>query len=512
TKPVSTPTASEVSVAASKAQPSPAASVPPALSTSAAKPAPSPATVRSGRKPLIIGAIAAIAVGGILLLGFVGWRVLFHKSDPQKIVEKPLEKPEIPQDPAGDLPPDPGTLAKPDPQPEPKPEPRPEPKPDPKPNPATTAVASSLSKVKVPGDAATIAKAIELCKDGGTVEIAGGNYHESIQITKSISLIAEPSAVMEYDNSNVITARGPIKVTLRNLQIKNPTVDAKLPAEKSPALVVIYEGAEVHFDACALEKSTGDGVSAVKKAYVKFSNSKIRDNRGYGVNVRDASRVEMSFSDVRKNGSSGIAIMNGGSKGALDNNTTIAENFKNGVELGNGASLECKGVTINQNKQVGLVVEASGSKAQLDASCVISDNKHGIGVTNSASLVLANSKLEGNNEDGLFVESGGTVEIDNCEFKSNGPVGAYLVNGASSAMRISKSIFTSHSDAGIAVVEGKGVVSECRFSGNKMAIFYGEKSSGRSAGNLIHPGPLEEVLILEKAGDVRLENNTINPP
>ncbi len=442
----------------------------------------------------------------------MGWRVLFHKSDPQKIVEKPVEKPKIPQDPADDPPPDPGTLAKPDPQPEPRPEPRPEPNPDPKPNPATTAVASSLSKVKVPGDAATIAKAIELCKDGGTVEIAGGTYHESIQITKSISLVADPSAVMEYDKSNVITARGPIKVTLRNLQIKNPLDDAKKPVTESPALVVIYEGAEVHFDACALEKSNGDGVSVVKKAFARFSNSKIRDNRGNGVNVRDASRVEMSFSDVRKNGSSGVCIMNGGSKGTLGNGTTIAENSKNGVELANGASLECKGVTITQNKQVGLVVEASGSKALLDASCVISDNKHGIGVTNSASLVLANSKLEGNKDDGLFVESGGTVEIDGSEFKSNGPYGAYLVNGSSSTMRISKSVFSAHSESGVVVVEGKGEVNNCRFSDNIVAIYYGEKSSGRSAGNLIHPGPLKDVVILDKAGDVRLENNTIDPP
>jgi len=378
--------------------------------------------------------------------------------------------------------------------------------------PPVEAVANSLLKVKVPEDAKTIAKAIELCKDGGTVEIAGGTYRESIQLNKSISLIAASSAVLEYDKSNVITAHGPIKVTLRNLQIKNPLGDAKLPADKSPALVVIYEGAVVHFDACELEKSNGDGVSVVKKAGVKFSNSRIHDNRGYGVNVRDGSSVEMSFSEVRKNGSSGISIENDGSKGTLGTGTTIAENSRNGVEVGNGATLECKGVTITQNKKNGLVVQVSGSKAVLDAACVITDNEHGIGVINSAGLVMSNSKLEGNKEDGLFVESGGTVEIDTCEFKSNGPVGAYLVNGTSSTMRITKTSFSSHSDSGVAVVEGNGKVSECRFSGNKMAIFYGGKSSGRFTGNIIHPGPLEVVLILENAGDVRTENNTIAPP
>jgi len=379
--------------------------------------------------------------------------------------------------------------------------------------PPVEAVANSLLKVKVPEDAKTIAKAIELCKDGGTVEIAGGTYRESIQLNKSISLIAASSAVLEYDKSNVITAHGPIKVTLRNLQIKNPLGDAKLPADKSPALVVIYEGAVVHFDACELEKSNGDGVSVVKKAGVKFSNSRIHDNRGYGVNVRDGSSVEMSFSEVRKNGSSGISIVNGGSKGTLGNNTIIKENSTNGVEVGNGATLECKGVTITQNEKSGLTVETIGTKVKLESSCVISENKqHGIIAADAVRLTMSDSTCSDNKDYGLHLTKGAAAEITSCHFKSNGLMGIYQEIGTSGTVKVSKTDFKSHLQAAVVVGEGTGEVADCVFSANTLAVLFDENAGGIATGNRIKPGPLAEVLIMENPAKVRAENNTIDPP
>jgi serine/threonine protein kinase len=491
----------EVSAASPTARPAPAAPVPPVISTAVAKPAQSPVSspaARSGRQPMVL---AAIAAGVLMLLGFVGWRVMSRPSEPAKVAKTPVEKPDIPQEPTGEPPTDPGVPAKPEPQPEPRPDP------------ATPAVASSSSTVKVPGDAATLAKAIELCKEGGTVEIAGGTYRESIQLIKSISLVANPSAVLEHDKSNVIVASGPIKVTLRNLQIKNPSEDAKLPPDKSPALVMIVEGAEVHFDGCVLEGSSGDGISVVKKASALFSNTRIHDNRGYGVNVRDASRVEMSLSEVRKNGFSGISMMSAGSKGTLGNGTTVAENSRNGVEVGNGASLEGKGVTITQNHKSGLAMQSSGSKAVLDASCVFSSNgQHGIIASDAIRLTLSNSTCSENKEHGLYLTKGAAAEITSCHFKSNGVVGIYQDLGTSGTMRISRTDFHSHAEAGVVVGEGNGEVADCVFTANKMAILFGENAGGSATGNRIQPGPLEEVLILESPGKVRVENNTIDLP
>ena len=231
------------------------------------------------------------------------------------------------------------------------------------------------------------------------------------------------------------------------------------------------------------------------------------------MNVRDASRVEMSLSEVRKNGFSGISIVNGGSKGTLGNSTTIAENSKNGVEVGNGASLEGKGVTISENHKSGLAMQSSGSKAALEASCVFSSNgEHGIIASDAARLTLSNSTCSENKEHGLYLTKGAAAEITSCHFKSNGVVGIYQDLGTSGTLKVSKTDFQSHAEAGVVVGEGSGDVSDCVFSANKMAVLFGENAGGSATGNRIQPGPLADVLIMETPAKVRAENNTIDPP
>ena len=61
----------------------------------------------------------------------------------------------------------------------------------------------------------------------------------------------------------------------------------------------------------------------------------------------------------------------------------------------------------------------------------------------------------------------------------------------------------------MAIVGGNGKVTGCEFNNNPMAIFYGEASSGSATGNMVHPGPVEETIVTEKAGDVTLQDNAV---
>jgi hypothetical protein len=440
----------------------------------AENPTPPPASPPKAKKP----PVAAIAAAGVVLLGGASW-FLFPRSG------KPA-------------PPPPANAAS-------------VPVAAVTPAPRKTESGTSRAIVKVPGDTTSLAEAVSLCDPGGTIEIAGGTHTEPLVLTKSVSLVSKSAAVFEDGGvgSSLVTARGPIQVTLRGIQIKNTERQPSADIDSSPSLVLITDGASVSFDGCFIEGSVGNGVSLADKASATFSNCRVRKNRGYGINVSSGSRIEVSLSGIEQNGRSGIAILNVGSTVTLAGGATVSTNSQNGVEVANGGVLRANGAEINGNAKVGLVVEGSGSEALLESSCVISGNrKYGAGTINGGRLVMSGGTVEDNSENGIYVESGGQAGIDSSRFKSNGAIGIYLVGGTSSALTLSKCTFDSHSDAGVAVVGGTGKVSECEFTNNMMAVFFGKDASGSATGNTVDPGPIENALVIENAGEVILRDNT----
>jgi hypothetical protein len=364
-----------------------------------------------------------------------------------------------------------------------------------------------MATVKVPGDAKSVDEALKRCKDGGTIEIGGGTHTKAIHLTKSVSLVATTSAVFDSREltSNMIVASGPIEVTLRNIQIKNTLGEVKA----TPALVLIKNGASIHFDGCVIEKSNGDGVALADQASAKFSHSPVRNNHGNGIKVSGASKLDISLSEVRENGLSGIVLENAGSIAKLGSGTKIEANSKSGVEVGKGAVIQCSGVTIDGNGKVGLVVDGSGSQARLESSCVISNNKKfGVSVSQAGRVVMTDSTVEENLENGLYAASGAQVDITSCHFKSNGKVGVGLLD-QSTRITIAKTDFTAHAELAAAFEQGTATVTDCTFADNTAAIYFGQGARGAATGNTISPGPLDKTLILEEAGEVKLDRNTI---
>jgi serine/threonine protein kinase len=369
-----------------------------------------------------------------------------------------------------------------------------------------------LSLVKVPDDAASIGAALLRCKDGGTIEIGAGSRSEAIVLTKSVSLVSKAGALLEDGGlgSSLITVRGPIKVTLQNLQIRNTQKQATTTLEASPPLVLIADGANVVFEGCVVESSVGDGISLADKAAATFSNCRIRKNRGTGIRVTSSSKIAVSLSEIQDNGGSGLTLENVGSSAALASGSSINGNSEHGIEISNGAELTATGAEMKSNQKVGIILENGGSSATLEAGCVISDNRmYGIGVRNSGRLKLADATLEDNTENGIYLESGGAAEITGTRFKSNGTIGLYIVNGSESKATIDQSTFESHSQAGVAIVDGSAKVTGCRFTNNPMALFYGNGASGSATANTIFPGPLTESVVTENAGVVTLTDNTV---
>ena len=431
--------------------------------------------------------VAAIAASALILLAAGAWWIVSQKpstkppeSAPPSVSATPAPAPKIPPT----APPESRT--------------------------GPTADASTI--VKVPGDAPTLGEALALCQPGGTIEIGGGTHGGALILTKPVSLVSKTAAVLEDDGlgSTLLTIRGPIQVTLRNIHLKNTQRQAETAVEASPPLVLVADRANVAFDGCVIEGSPGMGVSLADKAAATFSNCRIRKNRGTGINLSSAATAEISLSEIQENGWSGIAATNTTTTVKLGGGTILSNNSRNGAEVGNGAQLHASGAEFKGNQKVGLMIEGGGTLARLDAACVISENrKFGAGVRDAGRLFLSGAAVEDNSENGIYVESGGQAEIISTVFKSNGTIGVYLVEGSASAVTLTKSSFESHAEAGAAIIGGSGTVSDCRFLNNPMALYFGQGASGTATSNSFFPGPLENVLVIENAGEVVLNDNTV---
>ncbi|MEI6654263.1 MAG: protein kinase [Verrucomicrobiota bacterium] len=462
---------------------------------------PVPSAVRSGRKVMIIVGVVCVlgATLGALVIRRHGKNDSLAKGTKQTLNSKAE-----PERPTPGNPPPPDT---PPPSDNPPPTDTPPARDIPPADVKASASTDSMPTIKVPGDVKTLVEAVQRCKEGGTIEIADGTYAESLVLTKSVTLAAPTTAVLDGRDlrSNLIVARGPIQVTLRNLQIKNTQEAANTAPESSPALVLISDEASVRFDGCGIEGSIGNGVALAGKASAVFANCTLSKNRGYGINVSSASKVEVSQTKIRENGRSGIALMNVDTAVTLASGTEVEANSNHGVEVANGAELKGSGVTLRGNQKVGVIVDGSNSLARLDSSCVISANrKYGIGVLNAGKVLLSDSAVEDNSEGGLYAKTGAQVEILGCHFIANGPLGASLMDKPSK-LSIAKTEFKSHSSLATAFEQGRGTVTECTFLNNDTAIYFGDGASGSASGNTSHLGPLEDIkdaLVKDSNGEV----------
>ncbi len=369
----------------------------------------------------------------------------------------------------------------------------------------------SQQDVRVPADAATLAAAIEKCADGGTVEISGGTYEESVVLTSSISLVATSPAILSQKSSgsSLITVKGPVEITLKNIQIRDNRREAQGDASTSAPLVLASDGAKLRFTGCVIEGSMGSGVSLANKASSTFESCQIRKNRGNGISLSSGATATLSLSEIRSNGLAGVLAVNQNTAITLSGGTRVTENGLNGLEIGNGARLKANGVELNSNEGVGILVQEGGSSAEFTSSVISRNRKYGAGVIKQGKLTLTDTTVENHLENGAYVETGASAELKSCEFNENGKIGIYLVNGSDSSLKIEDTGFSDHSEAGVAVVGGAAEIVGSRFSNNPTAVYFGTGSTGRATGNTVFPGPMEEALFLDNAGTVVLENNNL---
>jgi Protein kinase domain/Right handed beta helix region len=474
-----------------KRPPTPAPAPAPAPAPPPAPPLPVVTPPRRGPSKWIFVAGAAVVVAIAAGLGVAGWFLLKPQKPVANLatqpVSKPIAEPAKPAEPAPPVAP-----------------------------PASTDD-EFKSLIKVPGDTSSLVEAVRRCKTGGTIQLAGGTYPEAIVILKSISIISSPAAVLEDRGlgSNLINIKGPVKVNLQGIQLRNTQQQADSGSKDAPELLIASDGAAVKLDGCTFEGSIGGGISLVDKATATLANCRIRKNRQHGIRISSGSSASLELSVVNENGEMGIEVTNIGAALVLGSGSTISSNGLSGLSISGGASATGTGVEINANKKSGVVISGSGSTATLEAKSVVSGNLiYGVEVAQDGSLTLSDTSVEDNTSQGIRILSGGKAKIDASRIKSNGEFGVNVDTGDTSSAEITNTDFSGHSGAGFTAFNGIGRVTGCRFRGNGIAIYFGttddqKTATGTATGNVIHPGPIEQQLLNESTGQVVFEDNKL---
>ncbi|MGC4014461.1 MAG: protein kinase [Luteolibacter sp.] len=460
--------------------------LPTAASASGSTPPPIGAPAAAKPKPVkLIVAIVAVLILGVLGVG--GAAVMWWFSKPTLVQPKTVAS-----NPQQNVPTTPQTKNDPT-QPQAPP----------------SSTDSSLKLVKIPGQAATLAEAIAKCAPGGIIEVAGGTYKEAISITKPVTLNASDGAVIENAaaTNSLVAIKGKVEVKITGLVIRDARREATGSPESSPPLVLVADGANATLDRCVIDGGMGSGVSMINKATVRLSGCRVLRNRWCGLQASAGAIVELDQGSISEN-RCGILCSDPGTTVRVGSGSIVSRNSRNGIEVGGGAAMHLVGCEVS-NSQSGCGILVSGEGSSLDASgkTSICDNKtSGIEAAGSAILKLADCQLERNREHGIHAEKAGGITVTGTRFE-NGLTGLFADGGAAQ-VKVDRCDFTKHGDSGVVFAGVKADLSNSTFTGNSVAAIFADGASGSAKANRVSPGPVDDAIVLDNAGQVAREGNT----
>ncbi|MFD0892643.1 right-handed parallel beta-helix repeat-containing protein [Luteolibacter ambystomatis] len=381
---------------------------------------------------------------------------------------------------------------------------------DPTPSqPPPTASDNSLKQVKVPGQAATLAEAVAKCAPGGTIEIAGGTYKEAISITKAITLNASDGAVIENAaaTNSLVAIKGKVEVKISGLVIRDARREATGSPESSPPLVLVADGANATLDRCVIDGGMGSGVSMINKATVRLSGCRVLRNRWCGLQASAGASVDLDQGSVSEN-RCGILASDPGTTVRISSGSIVSRNSRNGIEVSGGAGMHLVGCEVsNSQSGCGILVSGEGSSLNASGKTSICDNKtSGIESGSAAILKLSDCQLERNREHGIHAEKGGAITVESSRFE-NGLTGLFA-DGGGAAVKVDRCEFAKHGDSGVVFAGVKADLSNSTFTGNSVAAIFADGASGSAKSNKVSPGPVDDAIVLDNAGQVAREGNT----
>jgi hypothetical protein len=177
-------------------------------------------------------------------------------------------------------------------------------------NPTSPNSPASTKTIIVPNDYHTIQSAIDSASEGDTIFVKSGNYNESVELNKSISLIGEDSktTVITAPSGGVFNGQTPLKIFANNVKIFNLTINN---------YNVLGFGISIIGNATEIIGNTVHGQTAISTS-ASFTTISENNISGYYISVSIAS----SYCKITNNilSSDGIAVDLEGSSNLVSGN------------------------------------------------------------------------------------------------------------------------------------------------------------------------------------------------
>lgn len=241
-------------------------------------------------------------------------------------------------------------------------------------------VFSASSIIRVPEDYPTIQEAVNVAKPGDTILVASGTYHESIYISKSVSLIGkckENTTIIGLGIGNVIYISS-YSVTVSNFTIKGSGTNYISPFDGGDAGIMLDRCTN-----CTLSnlivKENCLGI------FLNLSNNNVLESNTCYLNSKDGIYLRLSNNNTIKNnawylngGHAGIYLNPFSSYNLVENNTCYS-NADHGIKLQESSNYNVlKNNNCTDNENAGIFLRKSDGNILDSNTCT--RNRHNPGI------------------------------------------------------------------------------------------------------------------------------------
>jgi nitrous oxidase accessory protein NosD len=304
-----------------------------------------------------------------------------------------------------------------------------------------------------PGGYATIGEAVAMALDGDTVLVRPGTYHESVTITRAITLRGDgdrddiviefdgaPCLILERSSAQVaamtIRGGGPHVPVWRSAAILvkggSPTLDNLIVADSDGIHVQggargvirgcaigrgrlgrsiwIDEGATTQIEANHIFGAGGAGIVVVGDRTAPFLRANRIHDCGSGINVASGARGRIEDNEIfDADSSSGINIDDVGTAPLVSRNRIYR--CSNGISVGFGATGTIEANEIFGNAGSGIVVQGPGTAPLIRANRIFHCGLNGIGIGETATGTIEGNEIFGHTQHGILIRDPGTAPL-----------------------------------------------------------------------------------------------------
>ena len=338
------------------------------------------------------------------------------------------------------------------------------------------------------GDVSTIADALSIVKENGTVKIKYGYYEENIVVDKNLTIVGEADDYGELPVicGNVQKAPNTIEIkahaTLKNLSVitKDENSGEELQGDVGNGIVVYCDSSVI---ACVVRSNAKNGI-LVKEGNPIISDSSVYNNLSSGIRINAGASGRIERCDIYGNEMEGVSVCGEGSNPFIKD-CNIHDGKANGVVFSDGAQGFVEKNEIFKNEQSGILIQnavqdGSTTNPTIKKNNIYRNSKNGIDVKTGSCGIVENCEIFENKVAGISVQGiKAHPLIKGCNIHKGSQYGIAFQDKAQGEITSCDIFESEYSELFLCGAEVKPSISNCKIhKGKKYGVFIADGACG----------------------------------